>query len=511
MIQLAKVYLSPSRQSDNVGVKDYGTEKYRMNQLADLIQQILENSGVTVIRPDPDASLSARAAQANAIKDLDAYIALHSNAAGSTNFGKARGAEAYYDSKNINSRNFASKVYSNFQTIAPTKGRGLKVGDHLFEVNRPNAPSCLLEIIFHDNISDVDWFLENMSASALTVANGTLEFLLMPKVDNMPSESQIPTDEPQQSSYSVGNSVKGGYLYGRKYRILVSDKNGVALNVSDLRCKFNIVKTVMMQANMSEVTIYNLSAETENTIINTGSRITIEAGYEGDQYGLVYDGDIVQVYRSKEGGVDYTLTLISLDGDRYLNYGFVNFTLKKGMSARDIASALISKATEPAQLGTISEGIGKSKLTRGKVVFGLAGDYLRKISQSENAAFYIEDGKTNLVQAMDIPSGQVIDLSPTTGLLEVPEQYEYGVRAKCLLNPRIKLNSLVHIDNSLIRELRIEFGQVQRALDVDGLYKVIKLTINGDTRGEDWYTEMETVTQAGYMPSMLANANDFMW
>lgn len=36
-----KIYLSPSVQSFNLGYGDYGSEKYRMQQLADIVEQKL--------------------------------------------------------------------------------------------------------------------------------------------------------------------------------------------------------------------------------------------------------------------------------------------------------------------------------------------------------------------------------------------------------------------------------------------------------------------------------------
>jgi hypothetical protein len=178
--------------------------------------------------------------------------------------------------------------------------------------------------------------------------------------------------------------------------VLVSNAQGTALDVSDLRCKFAVTKTVQMQPNVSELTIYNLNAETENRLIKEGNRIVIEAGYEGEQYGLIFDGDVIQPLRDKEDGVTYKLTLISMDGDRFFNNGFANTTLLKGQNARSVIENIVSKASNPAKFGSISENLNTSELTRGKVVFGLARDYLRQIALSQNATFFIEDNKVNI-------------------------------------------------------------------------------------------------------------------
>lgn len=328
------------------------------------------------------------------------------------------------------------------------------------------------------------------------------------------SSAQVPVPlDTITSNYEViKNSARwGDALIGRRYRVIVRENNDVALDVSKLRCTFRITKTLALETNYCEVSIYNLNANTENSIIAEGNRIILEAGYEGEQYGLIFDGDVLQPIREKEDGVTYKLTLISLDGDRFLNAGIVNFTLARGQTARNIVEECTARAENPSELGSISESLSGAKLTRGKVFFGLAKDYLRQLAQSENSTFYVNDNKVNIIRASDLPEGEIIDLSPQSGLIGTPTQTEYGVAAKCLLNPRINLNTLVHIDNSLVRERQQQIGQIVRNLDGDGIYRVIKITHSGDTRGDEWYTEIETVTQAGFLPNMVTNSSASPW
>lgn len=326
------------------------------------------------------------------------------------------------------------------------------------------------------------------------------------------------TIDPTNYGIVKGSEQNKNILYGRRYRVLVSNAQGVALDVSDLRCTFSVTKTMQMQPNISELTIYNLNAETENRLIKEGNRIAIEAGYEGEQYGLIFDGDVIQPIRDKEDGVTFKLTLISMDGDRFFNQGFTNTTLLKGQTARSIVDGITNKATNPAKLGSISTNLNDAQLTRGKVVFGLTRDYLRQIAQSQNAMFYIEDNKVNLIKMEDVPQGEIIELSPLSGLIGTPAQTEMGVSVKCLLNPQVAVNKLIHIDNSLVREMQrapvmanIGAGavkpttQVVRNLDSDGIYRVIKVIYKGDTRGDDWGCEIEAISQSGLLPSIATN------
>ena len=316
------------------------------------------------------------------------------------------------------------------------------------------------------------------------------------------------------SSYQVqkDSESRKNILYGRKYRVIVSSIDGqTALDVSDLKVEFNCVKTIM-EASYSDVTIYNLAPGSENILIQEGYLVYIEAGYEGEQYGLAFQGNVIQPIRYKEGGVTYKLSLVSMDSDTFLMSGTANFSIMRGQNSRSLIDNLMVKSTIPSNLGSISKNLSDSRLTRGKVFFGLARDYLRQIAQSENASFYLDDGSVNIIKAQDLPDGEIFYLTPGTGLIGVPSQQDFGATIKMLLNPRVKLGSFIHVDNSSIRNQQYQQGQPFYPLDQDGIYRVIKITHKGDTRGNLWYTEVETVTQAGAdIPSMMRNGNTNMW
>lgn len=254
----------------------------------------------------------------------------------------------------------------------------------------------------------------------------------------------------------AGSQVFGDVLFGRRYRITVSDKNGTAYDVSNLRCTFSIITTMVMEPNCSQIVIYNLNAQTENTIEMSATRVTVEAGYEGSQFGLIFDGDILQTFRDKPDGATFELTIIALDGDKSVNFDIANYSILRGQTARTLVEHIVNNAQYPVALGSISEGLKNSPaLTRGKVLFGKSSDYLRQIAQSNNAQYYTKNGQVNIIDMADLPDGEIIDLNVSSGLLGTPQQTDYGVSGSCLLNPAIKLNTLIHIDNTLVRAKQI--------------------------------------------------------
>jgi len=295
----------------------------------------------------------------------------------------------------------------------------------------------------------------------------------------------------------------------RKYRVMVIDGNDVALDVSDLRVTFNIQKTGVQEAiNYGDITIYNLSPQTECDIIKYGMRVIVEAGYNDGQYGQIFDGDVFQLMWNRENVVDYTLTLHCFDGDSQLNYNIVGMTVQASHDMRSDLLAIMKNARSPFGGGQIVADIDETPMPRGKVFFGMPKDYFRKIAKANNAQWYYADRHLSFSTLTNVPQDEAIVISPNNGLIGTPQQIEYGVQFRCLLNPAIKiqLNPMrVKLDMSTIRQQKIMIGQLPTRLDQDGIYAVSSLTHIGDTRGDDWYTDVQGFNLLGPMAAIYQN------
>ena len=282
----------------------------------------------------------------------------------------------------------------------------------------------------------------------------------------------------------------------RKCHITVSPQGGgTGLDVSNLRCKFHVEKQLNETPNYSKIIITNLALSTIGQI-QPGDRVTVEAGYEGGNFGLIFAGDVVQPYIERDEAVDTNLTLVCQDADVFLNSAFTAMTLEKGSTGQDLVNTCV-------QGDGISQGIITDKLSeqtpyiRGKVLFGKSADYLRRAAYTVEGQFYVEDGEINIISAEDYRPGEAVELNPDTGLIGDPSQTDEGVSAKCLINPSIKLNTMVHVSSDTVKRKMIsKEGDNAPELAVDGLYRVVKITYDGDTHGDDWYCTVEAIVDA---------------
>jgi len=257
--------------------------------------------------------------------------------------------------------------------------------------------------------------------------------------------------------------------YLRKFSLIIADKAGEGLDLSDLHCTFDIKKTCAQEPNTGDITIYNLAPNTAAQIKKEFQRIVIQAGYQ-DNYGLIFDGNIKQVKAGRENGVDSYLSISAGDGDKAYTQAVVSKTIAAGATPGDVAAV----AAQPMQglgvkSGTIS--IPGNALPRGKVLHGSSRDHLRRISKSSGSTWSIQDGVIQIVQAGKLAGNQAVLLSPSTGLVDSPEETEGGITITCLLNPMLRINSLVNLKNT----------------DFDGPYSVMAIEYKGDNRGNGWH------------------------
>jgi hypothetical protein len=146
------------------------------------------------------------------------------------------------------------------------------------------------------------------------------------------------------------------------------------------------------------------------------------------------------------------------------------------------------------------------------VISGNTRDVLNDVARESGANWSIQDGQLVIVSTNDVLPGQAIVIRADTGMLGAPEINDKGIAVKCLLNPQLRVNGAIKLDNNSIKAKRQQaqalatkrekqettppLGRENEQLvrvDPDGIYKVLKLTHKGDNRGQDWVTEIECI------------------
>jgi hypothetical protein len=283
------------------------------------------------------------------------------------------------------------------------------------------------------------------------------------------------------------------------------DKQGGAL-----RCTFHVERPGYTAIYYAEVTLYNLTADTDKIIRSGGKRVIVEAGYESGPFGVIFDGDIFQVMWDRENVTDYKLTMNCVDGDRIFHDNFVSVALEARSYQSEIIDTMARNSRVPIPVDYVTPDISQQVLPRGKVLFGEPKKYFQQIASGNEAQLYVCHGKVGVVKIQsDQVVGEAFVISPDNGLIGTPQQTEDGVVFRTLLNPEIAIKSppmWVKLDMTAIRQVKLRLGQLQTMLDQDGFYRVAQVVHLGDTRGNEWYTDVVGITYMGKLAAMLDTA-----
>ncbi len=303
--------------------------------------------------------------------------------------------------------------------------------------------------------------------------------------------------------------ISGGFLFwasnmtqqfGRKVSLIIGPDSGSAIDLSELRIVFSVKRGDTQTPNSLRARVYNVSDNTAQSAESKEfTRIVLQAGYEGS-YGIIFDGSIVQVRRGRENATDTYMDITAADGDMAYNFAVVNMTLAAG-SLPDDHVKVCTAAMAPFGLTTgYQSALGGNPLPRGKVMFGMARDYLETVARTTQTLWSIQDGKLQIVPETSYAPGEIPVINAKTGMVGMPEQTANGIKVRMLLNPSVKIGRLIQLDNLSIQ--RYEYGlsvpdqitnqnsALQNKINGDGFYYVMTADIWGDTRGNDWYTEI---------------------
>ena len=303
----------------------------------------------------------------------------------------------------------------------------------------------------------------------------------------------------------------------RKIQVIIG-KKGTGLLVENLRIHFEVGKTIESAPNVAIIKIYNLHPDNEAKVKNEFDEVLLNAGYEGAMR-LVFRGNIKRVYRYREGA-DYITEIEAGDGDKDFSRAVMNETLAAGTTNAQLVDRAVGtfKGVGGTTKGHVQ--VTERSRLRGKVISGNTRDVLHDVSRESGANWSIQDGQLVIVSANDVLPGEAIVIRADTGMLGAPEINDKGIAVKCLMNPMLRVNGAIKLDNNGIKAKRVkaqalatkrekqetnaplgrENEQLVR-LDPDGIYKVLKLTHKGDNRGQDWVSEIECIGLDQPIPS----------
>ena len=188
-LTMAKVYLSPSNQTDNRYAYGNTTEAVQCGKIADACRAALERSGVTV-QVGHMPSMQDKCKESNAF-GADLHVPIHTNAFN----GTVTGTRMFCLNSSGEGMKACEAIFAWLAPITPGTSENIQADASLYEVRVPSAPTAYVECEFHDNATTAKWIVEHTVDIGEAIARGICDYFGVTYKEKEQPESAASTDK----------------------------------------------------------------------------------------------------------------------------------------------------------------------------------------------------------------------------------------------------------------------------------------------------------------------------
>lgn len=341
----------------------------------------------------------------------------------------------------------------------------------------------------------------------------------------------------------------------RHFELQLLDQNGQGVSLSDFKVTFQITWADTRWPRVANVRIYNLSSDTTNRITGQEfAKMRIIAGYsglaapvdasdvgtvkvvpddkigqtDGQNYGLIFSGDIRFTVTGKDNITDSWVLVQAVGDHEAFLYANTITTLAAGYTVADLHRAVMQDFNPFGVTQGITGAMPDTVFPRGRTIYNASRNVMDNIAAQCKATWQLVDGQLQMVPE-DKYIHEAIVLNANTGLIGMPQQtMGAGVNVRCLINPNIRINGLIQLDQASVYRATLGDAEVAQSpgrineteengnrtltgttsqaasIATDGVYIVKSIDYTGDTRGQAWYMDLMCLARGAR--DMLNNA-----
>lgn len=285
------------------------------------------------------------------------------------------------------------------------------------------------------------------------------------------------------------------YEYLRQAVLVAGAPGADGVEIKDLRMKFTVKKSIQNYPNQMELSVYNLSRATQTKFEKEYTKIWFFCGYQGSltdakEPKLIFQGNIKNV-AFVANGKDVITTIYAGDADEA--FSTVSFSQTfQGKSTLESIIRKLAQSFKDVKIGNLQGLENKFLPLRGFTLDGKTSNILNELAASYQFDWSIDNNIFTTIAKNKTLDKEAIVISSVTGLLDAPVVTESGVNVRSLLNPDYVPRGKVKIDTSASR-IQIQNATIIRVPRTrgNGIFPIITVTHTGDTRGEQWESNIE--------------------
>jgi len=261
------------------------------------------------------------------------------------------------------------------------------------------------------------------------------------------------------------------------------DKLGNGVEITDQRMTFNIEKHLGGEPNKCTISIFNLNPDSRSNICRKPLHVRVDAGFADTGYRSLFFGDLIfGASEHKETEIETKLQIG--DGARAIGFARANRSFKKPVSAYEVLTyaAGTMNLKLPPEIEQAPEL--RSALANGISVKGPTRDVLTRLLAPYNYHWSVQNGKLVILRDEEIIANQAALVNASSGLIGSPQRAapdkatgRSEVTCEVALWPELTPGQAVQLESE----------------DISGTFKLIQITHVGDTRGDEFKSQLKLV------------------
>jgi hypothetical protein len=303
--------------------------------------------------------------------------------------------------------------------------------------------------------------------------------------------------------------------FGRRFKVVVTPQaTGEDWTVADsswgneaLRIRFEIEQQTNQAWPSAAVEIYNLDPDRAQ-VITQNDAVSVIAGYESPASDTpIFTGQIYQALWERSGEFDTKLTLHCLFGMLQDMNSKVSVSLTTSGAAPLTQAEAVRQVAAAAgiEVAALAPVLSTQTYARGRVITGNARKFFDDIAISNHLSgcWIGPDGLHIVNLAPQTTTPDVVYAPPYSPvaagasvkyiLVGTPAQTQLGVNFRTLLDNSARLGGTVQLSGVTTKRLAAVPLKFQRPFAQDAVYVVAGMRHIGDSRGNEWNTEIEAV------------------
>jgi hypothetical protein len=262
------------------------------------------------------------------------------------------------------------------------------------------------------------------------------------------------------------------------------------ITIENAKIQFEIVKSKNAKENTAKIEIYNLAPSTRKLITEQDALVRIFAGYAGNK-GLIEigQGDISKIKHNRDK-TEVVTEIYMAEGLRKIrdNPLSISFSSKSKLKLGNVLDNLRTKSNNQFVFRLIDVDESKT-IDNCYSDLGSLDQILNNLAIQFGFEWSVQNGIIAIKGTKKSLSSEIMLLTPKNGLILHPESVKQVSRrleksqdrkinsVQALLQPHLQVNDIIAIESQ----------------DLNGKYEIQKITHKGDTRGNDWYSDMEVI------------------